>query len=96
LVSSRLNLLKHSDSVAYESEQAKFFVPEFWIYSVYGNFYLKVVFYARIAVGAENPRNYSYFNLPNYALRKSPQSRSQLSSLAQIFGEEPAHPLLLM
>jgi hypothetical protein len=65
---------------------------EFWIYSINGKFYLKVVIYASLVLGAENPRNRCYIN---YTLRKSAQSFSQLASLAQIFGEESG-PLLLI
>jgi hypothetical protein len=59
---------------------------EFWIYSVYGKFYLKIVSYASLTVDAENPRKYSYIDPPNYMLRKSAQSCSPARQPCTDFG----------
>jgi hypothetical protein len=55
---------------------------EFWIYSVYGKFYLKPVRGASLSV--QKIREYFHlFILQVFALRKSAQSCLQLASLAQ-------------
>jgi hypothetical protein len=46
------------------ASQAQLENIEFWIYSVYGKFYLKVVSNASLAVGAENPRIFSFVYPP--------------------------------
>ncbi len=63
-------------------------VTEFWIYSVYGKFYLKLVRGASPAAWRKKSEHFSSFIHEAYALRKSAQSCLQLASLAQCFGEE--------
>jgi hypothetical protein len=69
---------------------------EFWIYSVYGKFYLKLVRSASLRARQKIRQYFSLFIHQVYALRKSAQSCLQLASLAQCFGEAPTHPLLYL
>jgi hypothetical protein len=46
-------------------------LTEFWIYSVYGKFYLKVVRSASLAVGADYPRMHNYVYPPKFCAQKS-------------------------